>query len=116
MAPHKGPSFIEARQQKALIDPGKVELPPYYPDHPVVRDEVANYLDAVQLLDHKVVDGGDAGQRRHTGAQRRAGSVAEAPRAETVSSIARFFLQRRRDALPIVRVHMQCPLDRHGLG
>jgi N-sulfoglucosamine sulfohydrolase len=54
MAPHKGPSFIEARKQKILIDPGKVELPPFYPDHPVVRDEVANYLDAVQLLDHKV--------------------------------------------------------------
>jgi N-sulfoglucosamine sulfohydrolase len=54
MAPHKGPAFVEARKQKVLIDPGKVELPPYYPDHPVVRDEVANYLDAVQLLDHKV--------------------------------------------------------------
>src|SRR5437016_2588873 len=53
MAPHKGPSFVEARKQKSLIDPGKVELPPFYPDHPVVRDEVANYLDAIQLLDHK---------------------------------------------------------------
>jgi arylsulfatase A-like enzyme len=53
-APHKGPSFVEARTQKSLIDPAKVELPPYYPDHPVVRDEVANYLDAVQLLDSKV--------------------------------------------------------------
>ena len=53
-APHKGASFIEARKQKELIDPKKVELPPYYPDHPVVRNEVANYLDAVQLLDHKI--------------------------------------------------------------
>ena len=53
-APHKGPAFVEARRQKNLIDPAKVELPPYYPDHPVVRDEVANYLDAVQLLDHKI--------------------------------------------------------------
>ncbi|HTM51011.1 MAG TPA: sulfatase-like hydrolase/transferase, partial [Bryobacteraceae bacterium] len=53
-APHKGPAFIEARKQKSLIDPARVELPPNYPDHPVVRDEVANYLDAVQLLDHKV--------------------------------------------------------------
>jgi arylsulfatase A-like enzyme len=53
-APHKGPAFTEARRRKELIDPDKVELPPYYPDHPVVRDEFANYLDAVQLLDDKV--------------------------------------------------------------
>jgi N-sulfoglucosamine sulfohydrolase len=53
-APHKGASFIAARKQKVLIDPEKIELPPYYPDHPVVRNEVANYLDAVQLLDHQV--------------------------------------------------------------
>jgi arylsulfatase A-like enzyme len=51
---HKGPAFIEARKQKALVDPGKVPLPPYYPDHPVVRDEFANYLDAMNLLDRKV--------------------------------------------------------------
>ena len=53
-APHKGPAFVAARKQKALMDPAKVPLPPYYPDHPVVRDEVANYYDAVQLLDHQV--------------------------------------------------------------
>jgi len=51
---HKGPAFLEARRQKELIDPAKVPLPPYYPDHPVVRDEVANYLDTVNLLDRKV--------------------------------------------------------------
>ncbi|MDP2997873.1 MAG: sulfatase [Bryobacterales bacterium] len=51
--PHKGPAFVEARKQKVLVDPKRVELPPYYPDHPVVRDEVANYLDAVQLVDRK---------------------------------------------------------------
>jgi arylsulfatase A-like enzyme len=54
-APHKGAAFVAARkQQKVLIDPKKVELPPYYPDHPVVRDEVANYLDAVQHWDYQV--------------------------------------------------------------
>jgi N-sulfoglucosamine sulfohydrolase len=53
-APHKGPAFKEARRQKVLIDPAKVLLPSYYPDHPVVRDEVANFLDAINLLDHKV--------------------------------------------------------------
>ncbi|MBI5084849.1 MAG: sulfatase [Acidobacteria bacterium] len=53
-APHKGPAFKAARQRKDLVDPEKVELPPFYPDHPVVRDEVANYLDAVQMLDWQV--------------------------------------------------------------
>jgi N-sulfoglucosamine sulfohydrolase len=53
-APHKGKQWTEARKQKSLIDPAKVELPPYYPDHPVVRDEFANYLDTVQLLDRQV--------------------------------------------------------------
>ncbi|MBI1897739.1 MAG: sulfatase [Acidobacteria bacterium] len=51
---HKGPAFKEARQQKKLINPEKVPLPPYWPDHPVVRDEFANYLDCVNLLDRKV--------------------------------------------------------------
>ncbi len=53
-APHKGPFWKLARQQARLIDPQKVELPPYYPDHPVVRDEVANYLDAVNYWDTQV--------------------------------------------------------------
>jgi len=53
-APHKGPAFKAARQQKQLVDPARVPLPPYYPDHPVVRDEFANYLDAVNLLDTQV--------------------------------------------------------------
>ena len=29
-------------------DPAKVVIPPYYPDHPVTRDDWAEYLDAVQ--------------------------------------------------------------------
>ncbi len=53
-APHKGPMWPAARKQKSLIDPAKVDLPPYYPDHPVVRDEVANYLDAVNYWDTQV--------------------------------------------------------------
>ncbi|MDX1979085.1 MAG: sulfatase [Bryobacteraceae bacterium] len=52
--PHKGPAFVNARKQKKLVDPAKVVLPPYYPDHPVVRDEMANFLDAIHLLDRKV--------------------------------------------------------------
>lgn len=53
-APHKGPAFVAARKRARLVDPAKVELPPFYPDHPVVRDEFANYLDAVQHLDEQV--------------------------------------------------------------
>ncbi len=53
-APHKGPVWPAARKQTTLVDPARVELPPYYPDHPVVRDEVANYLDAVNYWDMQV--------------------------------------------------------------
>ena len=53
-APHKGPIWTAARKQAKLVDPARVELPPYYPDHPVVRDEVANYLDAVNYWDTQV--------------------------------------------------------------
>ena len=53
-APHKGPAFAAARKQKNLVDPKRVELPPFYPDHPVVRDEVANYYDAIHLLDYQI--------------------------------------------------------------
>jgi arylsulfatase A-like enzyme len=38
--------------QKA--DPAKVEIPPYYPDHPVTREDWARYLDDVSELDRKV--------------------------------------------------------------
>ena len=53
-APHKGPQWPLARKQANLTDPAKVELPPYYPDHPTIRDEVANYLDAVNNWDRQV--------------------------------------------------------------
>jgi arylsulfatase A-like enzyme len=54
MAPHKGSAFVAARKQANLIDPKTVPLPPYWPDDPVVRDEYANYLDAINLLDKQV--------------------------------------------------------------
>lgn len=53
-APHKGPMWQLARKQARLVDPQKVDLPPYYPDHPAVRDEVANYLEAVNLWDQQL--------------------------------------------------------------
>lgn len=33
------------------IDPASVNLPPYYPDHPVAREDFAAYLESVQLMD-----------------------------------------------------------------
>jgi N-sulfoglucosamine sulfohydrolase len=35
-------------------DPAKVVIPPYYPDHPVVREDWAKYLDAATELDRKI--------------------------------------------------------------
>lgn len=53
METHKGEGWKVAREQpkSELIDPEKLKLPPYYPDHPVARDEYANYLDAIHLSD-----------------------------------------------------------------
>ena len=42
--------FVSPRR----ADPAKVVLPPYYPDHPVVREDWAQYLDAATELDEKV--------------------------------------------------------------
>jgi arylsulfatase A-like enzyme len=35
-------------------DPARVEIPPYYPDHPVTRSDWAAYLDSATELDRKV--------------------------------------------------------------
>ncbi len=36
------------------VDPTDVTLPPYYPDHPVIREDWARYLNAVLLMDQQV--------------------------------------------------------------
>ena len=36
------------------VDPEKVTLPPYYPDHPVARQDWAMYLETVNVLDEKI--------------------------------------------------------------
>jgi arylsulfatase A-like enzyme len=35
-------------------DPASVTLPPYYPDHPTLRQDWAAYLDSVRLTDHHI--------------------------------------------------------------
>jgi N-sulfoglucosamine sulfohydrolase len=39
---------------KAIADPAKVQVPPYYPDHPVTRKDWAAYLDEISELDQKI--------------------------------------------------------------
>lgn len=36
------------------INPDDVELPPYYPEHPLIRKDWALYLESIQILDKKV--------------------------------------------------------------
>jgi uncharacterized sulfatase len=42
------------RDPNRPISPDLVELPPYYPDHPVTRRDWADYLECAQILDQKV--------------------------------------------------------------
>lgn len=53
---HKGYGWPLARKEAPRVDQRKIELPPYWPDHPVARDEYANYLEAIQLVDRYVGD------------------------------------------------------------
>ena len=52
---HRGRAWDEAHTHiPQPADPDKVVLPPYYPDHPVVRQDWAQYLNTVMSLDRKV--------------------------------------------------------------
>ena len=42
------------RFEDAPVDPAEIHLAPYYPDHPVIREDIALYLDTAQHLDVKV--------------------------------------------------------------
>ncbi len=50
-----GWSGLRARSNHP-VDPSKVELPPYFPDHPVCREDWAKYLDAMEAVDAQVGD------------------------------------------------------------
>jgi N-sulfoglucosamine sulfohydrolase len=50
-------NFQETHREFAgakVTDPKSVVLPPYYPDHPVIRADYAAYLDAARNLDAKI--------------------------------------------------------------
>ena len=36
------------------VDPNKVKLPPYFPDHPTAREDWATYLNSIQMMDQYV--------------------------------------------------------------
>ncbi|MBT5814313.1 MAG: sulfatase [Opitutales bacterium] len=45
-----------ARKSKYPIDTDKISIPPYYPDHPVSREDWAGYLEEVNVADEHVGD------------------------------------------------------------
>jgi N-sulfoglucosamine sulfohydrolase len=52
---HRGRDWDAAHKKiQTPADPSKVVIPPYYPDHPIVRENWAQYLNAVMALDRKV--------------------------------------------------------------
>lgn len=52
---HRGEHWDRAHERIArAADPDKIVLPHYYPDHPAVREDWAQYLNTVMSLDRKV--------------------------------------------------------------
>jgi len=43
-----------ARDMRNPVNPAEIEIPPYYPDHPLFRIDWALYLEEVQVFDRKV--------------------------------------------------------------
>jgi len=49
---HRGEHWKNVREKlENPIDPDKVKLPPYYPDHPIAREDWATYLNSIQVMD-----------------------------------------------------------------
>jgi len=52
---HRGGHWKNLREKlENPVDPAKVKLPPYYPDHPIAREDWATYLNSIQLMDQYV--------------------------------------------------------------
>ncbi len=52
---HRGRDWDKAHiGLERTADPEKVNLPPYYPDHPIAREDWAQYLNAAMTLDRKI--------------------------------------------------------------
>lgn len=48
---HRSPTWADAGATVGATDPARVRIPAYYPDTPVVRQDLANYHDAISLMD-----------------------------------------------------------------
>src|SRR3712207_8995662 len=52
---HRGKHWkTSVQKHQPQIDPEKVKLPSYYPDHPIAREDWATYLESIQLMDSYV--------------------------------------------------------------
>lgn len=52
---HRGGAWNTSHEHlDYVVDPAKVQIPPYYPDHPVTRGVWAQYLNTVMAVDKKV--------------------------------------------------------------
>lgn len=52
---HRGDHWNRIRNASSdPVDPQQVEVPPYMPDHPVVRHDIATLLDQVEYMDNEV--------------------------------------------------------------
>ena len=50
---HARPEWVGERGHEKIATPANVTPPPYYPDHPVVREEWARYLNSVSGMDKR---------------------------------------------------------------
>lgn len=49
---HRSPAWQkEVQEHQPQITPSTLKLPPYYPDHPVAKEDWATYLESIQLMD-----------------------------------------------------------------
>ena len=51
---HESGTFPNRRRAPKVADPAKVPVPPYYPDTPLVRDDIARTYDNIVAMDGKV--------------------------------------------------------------
>jgi N-sulfoglucosamine sulfohydrolase len=51
---HESGTFERTRPQPAVTDPAQVEVPPYYPDTPAVREVLARTYDNIAAMDQQV--------------------------------------------------------------
>ncbi|WP_420147127.1 sulfatase [Spirosoma sp.] len=52
---HRGKAWsTSVKAHEPHIDPARVIMPPFYPDHPVARADWATYLESIQLMDSYV--------------------------------------------------------------